>query len=318
MSETFTLYPFEASENRETIESMTRLNMQELLENPLFQNYDRDALLSSFDVNYAFANMLFNEEEELRQNGIKGANLYYHGRAHAVQQVTYDAISITQSILNRSDVFSNHLSAEGALSIIFGSMFHDSGYVSDGPVENYAARTPIHVEESIKMYRTIIELNPLPKNVDKDKIIRLGQLGIHATNFPFTRTRSEDKPYIPSRQEEADNLMQCLTPEEKKEAQIVRLSVQLADLGGQCARKDYFPVQVLNLRRELEAVCPGSGIKIIGDDNTLAPNREYFLDSFVLHKPNARTVGTTARAFLGEENSQILLSAWKNNLILFT
>lgn len=311
MNEKLTPYPFRATENREIIEETTSNHMLQLLQTPLFENVDRANLFSSFKTYYVFSNMLFNEEEELRAQNIPGANLYYHGREHAVQQVTYDAISIVGQILKREDSFSKHLTVEGTISIILGAMFHDTGYVSDGPVENYAARTPIHVEESMKMFQSTINLLGLPEGIDMKKVIMLGKIGIHATHFPFTRARTSDKPEAQSKLEEMELMTQELSIEEKREAQIVRLSVQLADLGGQCARKDYFPTQVVNLRRELDSVTPELGTKIIGNDNELVANREFFFNTFVLHKPlPARNVETTALSFFGPKASQPFRDAW--------
>lgn len=311
MNEKLTPYPFTANENKETVEEATSNHMLRLIQSPLFESVDRANLLSSFKTYYAFSSMLFNEEEELRAQNVPGANLYYHGREHAIQQVTYDAISIVSEILKREDAFSNHLTVEGALSIILGAMFHDTGYVSDGPVENYAARTPIHVEESMKMFQSTLNLLGLPEEIDIKKVIKVGKIGIHGTHFPFTQKRTGDKPEIQSRLEEAELMMQELSIEEKKEAQIVRLSVQLADLGGQCARKDYFPTQVLNLRRELDSVAPDLGRKVVGNDNELVANREFFLNTFVLQRPlPVRNVETTALSFFGPETSKPFRDAW--------
>ena len=100
----------------------------------------------------------------MREEEVPGANLYYHGRPHAVFQATYDALSIVHALIERNDPYSTrrpeekprvdpflkHLTPEVGIAIIFGSMFHDTGYVSDGPVDNYALRLPIHVEQSMR------------------------------------------------------------------------------------------------------------------------------------------------------------------------
>ncbi|MDO8269584.1 MAG: hypothetical protein Q7T54_02850 [Candidatus Levybacteria bacterium] len=294
MRETLTPYPFTATESRKTIEDATIQRAKELFAMPVFETNNQEELLSSFHTYYTFANMLFNEEEELRNSGTNGANLYYHGRQHAVQQVTYDAISIAKAIIQRNDSFSSHLSAEGTISILLGAMYHDAGYVNGGPVENYSARTPIHVDESIKELHSHLNLLGLP-GVDVQKVAFLGEIGIHGTHFPYTENRLAEFVKLTSDR----------SPNDKKEAQIVRLSVQLADLGGQCARVDYFPDQVKALRAEMNETSAGLGTAIIGADHELAANCEFFLSNCVGHNPPPkRNVETTAIAFFGANESK--------------
>jgi hypothetical protein len=297
-------YPFESGENPILIQQQTETSMQNLLTDELFADLNSQELMSSFKTYYAFANMFFNEEEALRNSEVEGANLFYHNRSHAVQQVTFDAITLVKGILKRKDAFSKHLTANGTLSIILGSMFHDSGYVSAGPVENYASRTPIHVDESIANFESMVNLLGLPEGLDIQKVRLLGKIAIHGTHFPFTAVRMD----------ESETLMGTLTAEESKEAHIVRLTTQLADLGGQCARPDYFPQLIKNLRDELNGATPELGTKIVGDDAVLAPNCEFFLNTFVRkqHSPT-KNVETTALAFFGEENSRPLRNAWFKN-----
>ncbi len=302
MNETITPYPFEAGEDILKVKTETTAHMQILLGQPLFRPFDQEALLSSFETYYAFANMYFNEEEALRENEVKGANLFYHNRTHAVEQATYDAISLTDAILARNDRFSAHLTPEGTLAIVLAAMFHDTGYVSDGPVENYAARTPIHVNESMATFESMINLLGLPQGLDHAKVKKLGMIGIHGTHFPFTS----------SHRNESQELMHNLTIEERKEAQIVRLTTQFADLGGQCARPDYFPQLVINLRREMDEALPNLGTNIIGSDAELQPNCEHFLNTFVRKASYpTKNVETTAIAFVGPEKSQVFRNAWK-------
>lgn len=307
MKESIALYPFEAQDNKDHIREITDAGMKELLEHDLFEPFNKNKILSSFKTYYAFANMYFNEEESLRAKNVAGANLYYHNRSHAVEQTTFDAINLTRAILDRNDTFSTHLTAEGALSIVLGAMFHDTGYVSDGPVDNYAARTPVHVDESIKTFESIVNLLGLPEGLDAKKLKLLGSIGIHGTHFPFTASRLE----------ESKKIMNKLTIEEKKEAQIVRLTTQLADLGGQCARKDYFPTLVKALREELNSALPESGNRIVGEDHELFANCEFFLNTFVRRpqKPikgtSIRNVETTAQAFLKDKDSIQFQKAWK-------
>ena len=337
MNETLTAYPFDAHEKAEKVEISIFQQADELFSMPLFETVDKDSLISSFKTYFAFANMMFCEEEKMREEGVPGANLYYHGRPHAVFQATYDALSIVHALIERNDPYSTrrleekprvdpflkHLTPEVGIAIVFGSMFHDTGYVSDGPVDNYALRLPIHVEQSIRALGATIDLFGLPSGLDDKKVKRLGKIGIHGTHFPFTVKRSELKPDDPSRFEEIKSMIDQLPNEERKEAQIVRLAVQLADLGGQCARPDYFPDQVINLRDELNEEIPGKGTGIIGDNTRLAANREFFINTFVKRpiksvKPinsakivsPAPNVEITALAFFGEEKSKPFRDAW--------
>lgn len=291
MKELLTPYPFLSTEDRSLVEFETEKHMHEILQLPIFDGHDRNLLLSRLNTFYAFANMEFNEEEELRTNGFKGANLYYHGRPHGVMQTTYDGISIAKAILQRDDAFSHHLTLEGVLSIVLGSMFHETGYVNAGPVENYAARSPIHVEESIKTYSSYIDLLGLPAGIDIDKVKKMGGIGIYSTHFPFTDTHLE----------EIRKMTQELTTDDRKEAQIVRLSIQLADLGGQCARPDYYPNLVVNLRQELNEGKPDLGNETIGKDCEMAENRAVFLETNLKAGSDRKTVGNTLNAFFDKE-----------------
>ena len=86
-----------------------------------------------------------------------------------------------------------------------------------------------------------------------------------------------------------------LSQEDRKEAQIVRLAVQFADLGGQTARVDQNPEGLRRLRDEMNACTPNMGTKIIGkDEREIEEKRKQFLE-FVVEK----TVGKTGNAFFG-------------------
>lgn len=306
MNEVIRPYPFTETVGEEVVDFAIGQNLDSLLKLPFFDNYNKDELRETFSTYYSFAKLYFREEEELRKEGKPGANLYYHGKPHAVFSAPYDAISVFKGILQRNDKFSAHLTCEGVLAGIGGTTFHDVGYVSDGPVENYAARTPIHVEESKTTFEATVRLLGLPKEIDTEKVIRLGKIGIHGTYFPFN----------PERLDELNKMLDGLTLEEKKEAQIVRLAVQLADLGGQCARPDYFPKLVMKLRDEMNEAQPDSGTKIIGENHELKKNCEFFLDTFVRHcNSPIKNVETVAIALLGEKESKPLRDAWYNTYL---
>jgi hypothetical protein len=313
MNEALTPYPFTAEEPEKNVHTTIKEEFAGLLEMPLFKGVDTEKIMSRFFTHYCMVNMLFTEEEELRKNNTPGANLYYHGRPHAIFQVTRDSITIVKGILQRNDKFSKHLTIEGVLGIIKGGLFHDTGHVSAGRVENYAARTENHVEESKKELARMLRLLSYPKGIDNEKVIRLGQIGIHGTYFPFT----------PERMKEAREMIDQLPTEERKEAQIVRLTVQLADLGGQCARPDYFPTQIKNLRDELNEYEPGKGTRAIGEEHELEEKKERFINTYVKQPPKfegtrkgikvptrSPNVETTALAFFGEEKSKPFRDAW--------
>ncbi len=258
-----------------------------LIENPQIPKTELVAtILQYFD----FATALFSKEAISRILGGRYANLYYHNKHHAVYQAGFDGVQVARGIMTRNDFLSKNLTLEGVLAIVLGAIYHDTGYVTaqDHP-KNYAALTPVHVEASKKTFQKAVEFLGLPEGIDKGKVIRLGTVGIHNTYFPFTEERKMERQKL---------LENFKTPEEKKEAMIVALSVQLADLGGQVARVDYFPALLKNLREEMEAANPGSGMQIIGQDYELAKKCRGFLDFVV--RP---TVGKTANAFLGKNNT---------------
>lgn len=268
-----------------------------------FSNPRAKALYRCFEELYASANHLFDPEEKARLYEEPGANLYYHGKPHAVFQAGYDGISIARAIISRKnserDNFAKHLSPEGALAIIFGAMFHDSGYVTgfEGECENYAARTPVHVEQSLRTFEEIGNQVQLPQFLDRNKIIQLTKIGIHSTHFPFTPER---------KQERLELVKQSDWP---KEAMIVALATQLADLGGQLARRDYGTSGLVTLRQEMNAANPDAnlGTIVIGEDQVLLDKFRGFLGGLVLP-----TVGKVAHAFFGPQNRY--LEQWAKHI----
>ncbi|MBI2595492.1 hypothetical protein HYW46_02015 [Candidatus Daviesbacteria bacterium] len=258
-----------------------------LIENPQSPKTELIAIILQY---FDFATALFSKEAISRILDGKSANLYYHNKHHAVYQAGFDAVQVARGIMMRHDFLSKNLTLEGMLAIVLGALYYDTGYVTaEKNPQNYAALTPVHVEASKKTFQQAVNFLGLPEGIDKEKVIKLGTIGIHNTYFPFTEERKME------RQKLLDNFK---TPEEKKDAMIVALSVQLADLGGQVARVDYFPTLLKNLREEMEAANPGSGIQIIGQDHELAKKCRGFLDFVVIP-----TVGKTANAFLGKNNA---------------
>jgi len=292
-----TTYPFTADEKEGIIRNDINRNAQVLFEHPLFEGHDKAELFGNFSKYLKRAEWLFQIEETKRKNGDVEANLHYHNKHHAVFQTTYDAITLTRAILARNDNFSAHLSAEGAYAIVLGAMYHDTGYVTDHTTKNYAARTPVHVEDSIWSLWWSINKVDLPDSLNYDKVRSFGMLGIHATHFPHTQEREA----------EAKKALVSIPPESRKEAQIVRLAVQFADLGGQTARIDYHPHLVKRLRDEMNAASENAGTNIIGNDEELDAKCRGFIN-FVVKE----TVGKTGNAIF-EGNNHPYFRRWVQN-----
>lgn len=256
----------------------------------------RKTIYYSLVKHFNYVESLFSEEENLREKGDSRANLFYHNKHHALYQATFDAISVSGAIKARRDQMSKYLSTEGVLSIVLAAMYHDAGYVTaEQSPKNYAALTPVHVEKSKETLVLGIDKIGLPEFLDKEKIKKLAVLGIHNTYFPYTDERKN----------EFQKLLRGMNSWERKEAMIVGLSVQLADLGGQVARKDYFPERVKDLRQELDSASQGLGTKIIGIDQELAQKCSDFVKTMVFP-----TAGKTSGAFFGRENS--FQEAWSS------
>lgn len=277
-------------------------NFTELISTYHLRKERRRALQRIFGEYFAAAERLFDPEEKMRIAGENPANLYYHGKPHAIYQATCDGISVAKGILSRRDKMSSHLSLEGSLAIVFGAMFHDSGYVTEieGDCKNYAARTPVHVDAGMKTVNKVLDEIKLPKFIDVglEKVKRLAVIGIHSTHFPFTHDRNQ----------EMRQLMYELPAEEIKEAFIVGLGVRLADLGGQVARRDY--MQALpGLRAEINATSSGLGNIVIGNDGELPDKCTGFIKSMVIP-----TAGKIANAFFGKNNS--FQKAWEQHLLV--
>lgn len=281
-------YPFEANEKPTIVHLHFARQMDELLQTEPFKGKDAAKLFNSFSNYFVFAEQLFTAEDEARRNNVDGANLYYHNREHAVYQATFDAITTTKAVLSRQDSLSSYLTAEGVTAIFVGAAFHDTGYVYEvGVGDNFAARTPIHVEESERALRETIAKIKLPSFINEAKVTEFAAMAIAATKFPYTNEQEEI----------AKQKLAPLDPKERKEANIVRLIVRFADLGGQTARKDYFMVHIKNLREEINTMSPDLGTSIIGIDEEMDTKCREFIENVVYP-----TVGKTANAFFTKEN----------------
>ncbi len=288
-------YPFHETENPNVIKQAIIREQTNLLNHSIFDGHNREEIGSCLSNYYERVDTLFDTEEQARLRGKSGANLFYHGKSHSLRQVTYDGIMITRAILARNDNFSSHITAEGALAIVLGSMFHDTGYVYKAPRNtNYAARNKLHVEESVRALSEIV--TALPTGVDIAKVKNLAKIGIYNTYFPLT---SEQKMAI-------DIQTKRLDPKSRKEAHIVRLAVELADLGGQTARVDYFDL-ARKLRDELNAAEEGKGDRTVGTDDEIRKRGVNFMDTVV-----RKTVGKTADAFF-QDNNNSFSSSWNKN-----
>ncbi len=227
----------------------------------------------------------------------KDTNLTYHNKHHAVYQTTYDAISIMSVLIDRKDYLSSHITKEGAIATVLGAMNHDIGYVTTDDLNvNFAARLPIHVEESMRFVKESIDRLTLPNFLDSERMKILAEIGIQYTYFPYDQKRKKDLLAM----------LDGMNTEQKKEARIIGLAVQLADLGGQVARVDYFPDLVLKLRDEFNAESPGKGDAIVGLDHELAKKCRGFIEYMV--KP---TAGKIANAFYQGRNNPFE-KAWSN------
>lgn len=288
------IYPFGLEAASNPVFKETRENFAGLINmyhSRKVRKENKIALIRICGEYFSFAEQLFDKAD--------GANLFYHGRPHAIFQATYDAIAVARGILERHDGLSRHLSLEGSLAIVFGAMFHDSGYVTgfEGSCDNFAARTPVHVEAGMETVKKILDKRDFPGFVDLEKVKRLAIIGIHSTYFPFTEARKQ----------EMRTLIYELPASEIKEAFIVGLSVRLADLGGQVARKDYLKALPL-LKAEINATTPGLGNTVIGNDDEMATKCDGFIRVMVFP-----TVGKIANAFFGKENS--FQKGWEKHLI---
>ena len=281
-------YPFRMDESEFVAENAVSEQMKKLVDEPIFELRDKKSILQWLQKHFSRTRFMFLAEEELRKKGTGQGDLYYHGKEHSVFQTTFDAISVIRAVLSRKDRLSSHLTCEGVLAAIIASMYHDTGFV-DMPYNgySYAKNCDIHVGEGIKVAVKSLDMWEIPEKLDKERLKNFTVIGIHGTYFPYG-----EKEAVKGRE-----LVNRLHPRDRKEAQIVRLAVQFADLGGQTARIDQFPEGVKNLRIELNHIRDGLGTQKIGEDHELEQKRQEFIDSVV-----EKTVGKTGNAFFGTPN----------------
>ncbi len=290
-------YPFEKGEASTKVHAEFGRHLSLLLEDPIFAHLNRDKIFLFTLTHFQKAEELFNQEEAERKRGESNANLFYHGKNHAVHQAAYDAVTVMKVFLKESPS-AKYITPEGVVATVISAGHHDNGYVYQMPEgTDYAKRQPVHVEESIRSALDIFEEIPVPSGLNSAKIKRLIPIGIHATNFPFTQEHKSERK----------KMLIDLDPKDKKEALVVALSVQLADLGGQVARPDYKSC-LRDLRDELNCVNPGSGDEIIGTDDQVGEKCKWFIDNVVVP-----TVGKTANAFFANE-SNTFSTAWQKHI----
>ncbi len=290
-------YPFTGTEEPSVIHWEFGRAVDKLLSEPLFVGTNKTIVSHSLSRFFAHAEEMFAGETTARAKGEEGANLYYHNVSHAVHQAPYDGITILTAVLNRNDALSRHLTREGVIGEIIGLIYHDAGYVFEAREgENYAARTPIHVEESIRAMKDAIRQIKLPAFLNSGKIEKMAELAIAATKFPYTNEQER----------EARETLDTIPPEERKEAQIIRMCARLADLGGQTARCDYFSRHLPALRSEMNAIQDGLGDSVIGNDCEISDKCRDFINLVV-----EKQVGKIANAIYRTPNNtyQIL---WNN------
>lgn len=296
-TENLQTYPFKVTAQPEIVYQTTRDNFVQLLDEMEIRKQGKTNLTRAFGDYYDNALRMFETEESLRQQGDPRANLFYHDRNHAVHQATYDAITISRGMLQRGGHLGKHVTEEVAMSIILGAMYHDVGYVAtEQDCDNYAARTPVHVEKSIEVVEETLREIKLPKSLELTRVIKLSQVGIHATHFPF----------MAARKVEYTSLLQQFPRSQQSEAMLVANAVRLADLGGQVGRVDYNTAGLINLRAEMNAANPDAnlGTIVIGQDHELAQKCRGFIDAMVIP-----TVGKAATVLMGKDNP--FMRAWQ-------
>lgn len=278
-------YPLRMGEKPEVVDKTVLGEMTKLcFTTPLFYE-NRGELLWCLYAHYANALRKFLPEEHMRKNGKPNANLHYHNADHAVSQTGFDATSVTRAILSRENRFSRHLSLDGAFSIPIAGLHHDDGYVYNAnPYESFIDRASIHIRESKRAAIEAIDQIGLPDCLNQDKVKKLVIIGIHGTSFPYNGEKKA----------EGNELIRSLPWEWRKEAQIVRLAVQFADLGGQTSRVDQYPDGLIRLRQEFDICEPGCGKEKIGETPDEMGEKWLRFIEFV-----EKTVGKTGLAFFG-------------------
>ncbi len=281
-------YPYKLDTSPAVVRPAIGLQFRMLLGRLPIPEAQKRQVFCTFTSHFIEAEKPFIAERNRREKGDPAANLFYHNLNHTYQ-AGFDALAIGNSLLQRKDLLTENLTAEGMIALGVAGLFHDIGYISFNPdSDSFASHTKDHVDASIRKATEFVTEIKYGGILDNRKIVEMIRQGIHNTHFPFTPEKTEER-----------KLMVAELPKDwRKEAMIVRLATQLADLGGQTIRKDQYPTGTQALREELEAACPGLGFKIIGSDEDLIKNAQKFTTHMVLP-----TAGKTAQAFFGKTNT---------------
>lgn len=281
-------YPFKSGDKRAHTVFEIYNHLGGLIDNPAFKGKNRSEIYSYITSQIRKAESYFDTK----------TNLLYHGVYHSVYESTYDAISTAKTLRGGNARLASHLTIEGIVAIPVAAAYHDTGYIFGAEENcNHAARMPIHVEQSIKAAQSGLEEIKCPDSLNLERIKILVTAGIHGTHFPYTLEKHQ----------EFLELVKDLNPKEKKEAQIVRLSVQLADLGGQISRVNYLD-HLKNLRKEIDDYTEGLGTQMIGFDHQIEEKAKQFCRDHAVS-----TAGKTANAFFGTDHN-MFANEWHKKL----
>jgi len=280
-------YPYKLDESPSIVRPAIVLQFRLLLSELPIPEAQKKQVFCTFTSQFIEAEKPFILERNRREKGDPKANLFYHNLNHTYQ-AGFDAMAIGNTLLRRKDHLAENLTSEGMIGLAIAGLYHDIGYISFNPdSESFASHTKDHVDASIKKASEFVTEIGYKGVLDNTKIVEMIRQGIHNTHFPFTETREDER-----------RLMITELPKDwRKEAMIVRLATQIADLGGQVIRKDQYPDGTKALRQELEATSPGLGFNIIGTDEELIENAKRFTIKMVIP-----SIGKSTNAFFGQNS----------------
>lgn len=290
-------YPYKLDESPAKVRPAIGTQFRFILSRLPIPEAQKKQIFYTFTSHFIEAEKPFILERNRREKDDPAANLFYHNLNHTYQ-AGFDAMAIANSLLQRKDPISENLTSEGMIGLAIAGLYHDIGYISFNPdSESFASHTKFHVDASIKKATEFVSEIKYGGILDNRKIVEMIRQGIHNTHFPFTKEREDER-----------RLMVAELPTDwRKEAMIVRLATQLADLGGQVIRVDQYPDGTRALRQELEAASPGLGFNVIGTDEDLIENAKKFTTNMVIP-----SLSRTTNAFFGRNN--IYDREWNNLL----
>lgn len=241
----------------------------------------------------------FLEAEVARRKGLSYADAPYHDVVHGVYQTGYHTASNILALAQRreEDLLTSHLTPESVVAMLIGAPNHDIGYVIGAPGKSHAKERPGHVVKSMQASLDALDKVPAPAFLDLDRVRIYTPFSIHRTNFPF-----DD-----SRKAEMKGFLKEMDPRDRVVAMVAAATLQLADFGGQIACSDYFTRWLPLLRDEYNSEEPMKGTNIVGTNEQMQEKFHWFLDNMVM-----TTVGKTARAFYGTDNSYV--QGWNRHL----